>query len=90
MAVWCRLWSFGIFFPFWYVLTKKNLATLTVRMAPVLGEVSNTVRRNSIFDKSADCIGMTERMTKRLDFSARQNKIAKTQLSGKKIRRKKN
>jgi hypothetical protein len=21
------LWSFGIFFPFWYVWTKKNLAT---------------------------------------------------------------
>jgi hypothetical protein len=28
MAVWCSLWSFGIFFPFWYVWTKKNLATL--------------------------------------------------------------
>jgi hypothetical protein len=28
MAVWCSLCSFGIFFPFWYVGTKKNLATL--------------------------------------------------------------
>jgi hypothetical protein len=28
MAVWYSLWSFGIFFPFWNVLTKKNLATL--------------------------------------------------------------
>jgi hypothetical protein len=28
MAVWYSLWSFGILFPFWYVLTKKNLATL--------------------------------------------------------------
>jgi hypothetical protein len=35
MAIWCYLlqfgivlWSFGIFFPFWYVWTKKNLATL--------------------------------------------------------------
>jgi hypothetical protein len=29
MAVWYSLWSFGIFFPIWYVWTKKNLATLT-------------------------------------------------------------
>jgi hypothetical protein len=29
MTVWYRLWSFGILFPFWYVWTKKNLATLT-------------------------------------------------------------
>jgi hypothetical protein len=28
MAVWYSLWSFDIFFPFWYVYTKKNLATL--------------------------------------------------------------
>jgi hypothetical protein len=28
MAVWCSLWSFGILFPIWSVLTKKNLATL--------------------------------------------------------------
>jgi hypothetical protein len=28
MAIWYRLWSFGIFFPFWYVWIKKNLATL--------------------------------------------------------------
>jgi hypothetical protein len=28
MAVWYSLWSFGIFFQFWYVWTKKNLATL--------------------------------------------------------------
>jgi hypothetical protein len=28
MAVWYSLWSFGIFFPLWYVWTKKNLATL--------------------------------------------------------------
>jgi hypothetical protein len=27
-AVWCSVWSFGISFPFWYVWTKKNLATL--------------------------------------------------------------
>jgi hypothetical protein len=27
MAVWCSLWSFGTFFPFWYVWTTKNLAT---------------------------------------------------------------
>jgi hypothetical protein len=28
MAVWYSLLSFGIFFPFWYACTKKNLATL--------------------------------------------------------------
>jgi hypothetical protein len=28
MAIWYSLYSFGIFFPFWYVWTKKNLATL--------------------------------------------------------------
>jgi hypothetical protein len=28
MAVWYSLWSFGRFFPFWYVWTKKNLATV--------------------------------------------------------------
>jgi hypothetical protein len=28
MAVWYSLWSFGIFSPFWYVSTTKNLATL--------------------------------------------------------------
>jgi hypothetical protein len=28
MNVWSSLCSFGIFFPFWYVWTKKNLATL--------------------------------------------------------------
>jgi hypothetical protein len=28
MAIWYSLWSFGKFFPFWCVWTKKNLATL--------------------------------------------------------------
>jgi hypothetical protein len=28
MAVWYSLWSVGIFISFWYVWTKKNLATL--------------------------------------------------------------
>jgi hypothetical protein len=28
MTGWYSLWSFGIFFPLWYVWTKKNLATL--------------------------------------------------------------
>jgi hypothetical protein len=27
MDVWYSWWSFGIYFPFWYVWTKKNLAT---------------------------------------------------------------
>jgi hypothetical protein len=28
MAVWYSLGSFGIFFQYWYVWTKKNLATV--------------------------------------------------------------
>jgi hypothetical protein len=28
MVVLYRLWPFGIFFPFWYVWTKKNLAAM--------------------------------------------------------------
>jgi hypothetical protein len=28
MAIWYSLWSFVIFFPIWYVWTKRNLATL--------------------------------------------------------------
>jgi hypothetical protein len=28
MAIWYNFWPFGIFFPFWYVWIKKNLATL--------------------------------------------------------------
>jgi hypothetical protein len=27
MAIWYSLWSFGIFSQFWYVCTKKNMAT---------------------------------------------------------------
>jgi hypothetical protein len=29
MAGWYSLWSLGTFFPFWYVWTQKNLATMT-------------------------------------------------------------
>jgi hypothetical protein len=36
MAVWSSLRSFGIYFQFWYVWTKKNLATLTGRKALIL------------------------------------------------------
>jgi hypothetical protein len=32
------MWSFGIFFPFWYVWTKKNLATLLVKLVFNSGE----------------------------------------------------
>jgi hypothetical protein len=27
-AIWYNLWSFGIFYTFWYAWIKKNLATL--------------------------------------------------------------
>jgi hypothetical protein len=30
MSVWYSLWSFGVFFPIWYVWTKKNPATLVM------------------------------------------------------------
>jgi hypothetical protein len=43
MATWYCLWSFGIFFPFWYVRTKKNLATLVL---PLIFHVSNFFRRS--------------------------------------------
>jgi hypothetical protein len=33
MAIWYSLWSFGIFFPIWYVWSKKNLATLVFLIA---------------------------------------------------------
>jgi hypothetical protein len=32
MAVLYSLWSVGILFPFWYVFTKKNLATLVAAL----------------------------------------------------------
>jgi hypothetical protein len=35
MAVWRSLWLFGILFPFWYVWTKKNLATLKYTLAGI-------------------------------------------------------
>jgi hypothetical protein len=47
MAFWYSLWSFVIFFPFWYVWAKKNLAALVGtrsldRRAPLpVKEVSN-------------------------------------------------
>jgi hypothetical protein len=35
------LWSFGIFFPFWYVWTKKNLATLRCTYVLQLSKIGN-------------------------------------------------
>jgi hypothetical protein len=35
MAFWYILWSFGIFFTFWYVWNKKNLATLVGKVTQV-------------------------------------------------------
>jgi hypothetical protein len=40
MAFWYSLWSLAIFFTFWYVWTKKNLATLAER-ASVLCSMKN-------------------------------------------------
>jgi hypothetical protein len=43
MAIWYGLWSFGIFSPFWYVWTKKNLATLMSTDSSNLSILSNEV-----------------------------------------------
>jgi hypothetical protein len=42
MAVWYSLWSFGIFFPFWYVWTYKNLATLVFNSIYLTNSFSNS------------------------------------------------
>jgi hypothetical protein len=38
MTICYNMWSFGILFPFWYVWTKKNLATLIGRLLTDGGE----------------------------------------------------
>jgi hypothetical protein len=43
MAVWYSLWSFGIFFPFWYIWTKKNLATLQGRLDEFVKTLAKSV-----------------------------------------------
>jgi hypothetical protein len=37
MAFWYSLWSLGIFFPVWYVWTKKNLAALIGKLILKVG-----------------------------------------------------
>jgi hypothetical protein len=49
MAVWYSLWSFGHFFPFWYVWTKKNLATLAKTNTIESGSVRSVSRRVATF-----------------------------------------
>jgi hypothetical protein len=44
------LWSFSIFFPFWYVWTKKNLATLN--WLQVLSVVKDKMLFFAIFEAS--------------------------------------
>jgi hypothetical protein len=46
LAVWYSLWSFGIFFQFWYVWTKKNMAALTT--SPELDDKSCFLRSFSL------------------------------------------
>jgi hypothetical protein len=59
MAIWYGLWSFGTVFSFWYVWTKKNLATL------IMDEGKN---RNQIFERgNVFVIKQTE--TIQTDFS---------------------
>jgi hypothetical protein len=49
MAVWYSLWSFGIFFPFWYIWTKKNLATVLTAKG-----ICNLAENYKTFKKLAD------------------------------------
>jgi hypothetical protein len=51
MFVWYSLWSFGIFFPFWYVWTKKNLATL-LRQRGTLGGPQKKKEKSSLLHMS--------------------------------------
>jgi hypothetical protein len=54
MAVWYNLWSFGIFFTFWYVLTKENLAALAENVLVFAGESNQTFFRLSYSTSLAD------------------------------------
>jgi hypothetical protein len=58
MAVWGSLWSFGIFFLFWYFWTNKNLATLhhmvndeqaTVFLYWYLQKPNNEMKNENVF-----------------------------------------
>jgi hypothetical protein len=60
MVVWYNLWSFGMFFPFWHVSTKKNLAPLKRRGG-------KSYRRNFVGLIMSGCAG--ERLSGLPDFS---------------------
>jgi hypothetical protein len=40
VVVWYSLWSFGIFLPFWYVWTKKNLASQMYTLDPRMSDLA--------------------------------------------------
>jgi hypothetical protein len=43
MTMWYSLWSFGIFFPFLYVLDQENLATLPDKLVDIQVCTKNVV-----------------------------------------------
>jgi hypothetical protein len=51
MAIWCILWSFGIFLPVFLFCTKKNLATMAQRFRTGLPDFyrCNIPKRNKIY-----------------------------------------
>jgi hypothetical protein len=48
MAVWYSLLPFGIFFLFWYVWTKKNLATLASNVEAAKSGLIDWLRKEKL------------------------------------------
>jgi hypothetical protein len=56
-AIWYSLWPFGVFFPFWYVWTEKNLATLLLKRTSSIRDkkrkYKNARKHDFRFDKKS-------------------------------------
>jgi hypothetical protein len=73
MAVWYNLWSFGIYFPFWYVWTKKNLATIV--WAPKAIVVNNDISHLVQIIKHLSCHRAFEETKTHFSFIQMQMRI---------------
>jgi hypothetical protein len=60
MAVWYTLWPFGRLFPFWYVWTKTNLATLIGKSCAQAAALANAGK--SIVGRSEQRIRVIEKL----------------------------
>jgi hypothetical protein len=65
MVIWYNLWPFGIvcghllyFFPFWYVWTKKNLATLTLNRTVCCAVTDRYCRLKRTFSEPFSCFSI--------------------------------